>query len=92
MTAEKVLALKDETIEKAIIQPPSSLFAQRLFNLMHSTINSCFVVAGMDGRVIAIDQDKMERMAERRNIDLARYELPVKKFISAYLMQINKKD
>ena len=92
MTTDKILALKDERIGKAVMQPSSSILAQNLFGLMHSSINSCFVTAGMDGRVIAIDQDKMERMAERRNVDLARYEIPLRKFMGAYLKQINKKD
>ena len=92
MTVEQILELDDKSIEKAVFQPDSSMLAKKLFMLMHSTVNSCLIVAGMDGRVIAIDQDKMERMAERRSIDLARYEIPTKNFISAYLKQMNKKD
>ena len=92
MEVEKILELEDNSIETAVFQPVSSVISKKIFNLMHSTIGSCFITAGMDGSVIAIDQDKMERMAERRSIDLVRYEIPLRKFTSAYLRRINMKD
>ena len=92
MTAEEIIDLDDESIQKAVFQPDSSRLAQNLFNVMHATVNSCFILAGMDGRVVSVDQDKMEIMADRRKIDLVRYEGSVRKFIGAYLKQINKKD
>lgn len=92
MTVEAIMELGDESIEKAVFQPSSSNLSRNLFGVMRSSIDSCFIVAGMDGTIIAIDQDKMERMAERREIDLARYEIPLRKFTSSYLRQINKKD
>ncbi len=92
MTVEAIIELDDKSIEKAVFQPDSAVISKNIFGLIHSTISSCFITAGMDGSVIAIDQDKMERMAERRNVDLVRYEIPVRKFTSAYLRQINKKD
>ncbi len=92
MDVEAILALEDESIEKAVFLPNSSKLAKKVFGVIQSSVNSCLVLAGMDGRVIAIDQDKMERMAERRELDLVRYETQVRHFISKYLSQMNKKD
>ncbi len=92
MTGKDIVALDDESIAKAVFQPDTSKMAGRLFDVMISTVDSCYIIAGMDGTIISIDQDKMERMAERRAIDLARYETPVRNFISSYLNKVNKKD
>jgi len=92
MSGKEILELEDEKLEKAVFRPDTSNIAGNIFDMMISSIDSCYVIAGMDGRIISIDQDKMERMAERRAIDLARYENPVRKFISSYLSKVNKKD
>jgi len=92
MSGKEILALEDEDIENAVFQPDTSRIAGNIFDMMISSVDSCYMIAGMDGRIISIDQDKMERMAERRAIDLARYENPVRKFISSYLSKVNKKD
>ncbi len=92
MEAKAILDLEDENIEKAVFQPNTPKMARKIFDIMISSVDSCYIIAGMDGTVISIDQDKMERMAERRAIDLARYETPVRQFISSYLNKISKKD
>ena len=92
MSAQDIVALEDEDIAKAVFQPDTSRVARGIFVIMIVTIDSCYIIAGMDGRIISIDQDKMERMAERRAIDLARYTSPVRQFISSYLEKVNQKD
>ncbi len=92
MSAKDILALDDKDIEKAVFPPPAPVIAGNIFDIMITSVDSCYIIAGMDGTVISIDQDKMERMAERRAIDLARYETPVRQFISSYLSKISKKD
>ncbi len=92
MTGQAVLDIEDESITKAVFQPNTTRMVRKLFDVMISTVDSCYIIAGMDGAIISIDQDKMERMAERRGIDLARYETPVRNFISSYLNKVNKKD
>lgn len=92
MSGEDILDLEDENITKAVFQPDTSRVAGTIFDVMISSVDSCYIIAGMDGRIVSIDQDKMERMAERRMIDLAKYENAVRKFISSYLSKMNKKD
>ena len=92
MSAKDILDMDDESITKAVFQPQKSRISGTIFDVMISSIDSCYIIAGMDGRIISIDQDKMDRMAERRCIDLARYENSVRKFISHYLTKVNSKD
>ncbi len=90
MSGAAILELEDEQIEKAVFMPKSSNLSVKLFNLMLNTVDSCYITAGMSGAIIAIDQNKMETMAERRGIDLARYDKSVRKFISGLLHTLNK--
>lgn len=92
MAAKDIIALEDDDIIKAVFQPNTSRISGRIFDIMIATVDSCYIIAGMDGRVISIDQDKMERMAERRALDLARYANSVRQFISSYLEKVNQKD
>ncbi len=85
--------MDDEAITKAVMYPPDlGVLSKKLFGLMQDTVDSCYIVAGMGGSIISIDQDKMEVMAERRGIDLARYDVYVRKFIRAFIKNANKGD
>ncbi len=92
MTTKEVLDLKDPDIEKAVMMPTTSQLATSLFYLMLDLVDSCYITAGMSGTIIAIDQDKMETMAQRREIDLSRYNKPVKHFTRTLLTSINKEN
>ena len=92
MSTKEILDLEDESIERAAFMPDSSRLAVKLFNIMMNTVDSCYITAGMSGAIMSIDQNKMEVMAERRGVDLARYDKSVRKFTSMLLNTMNSKD
>lgn len=82
MTAEEVFELGDEVLNEAITPPESCELAIELFKFYYSNIRSC-VIPNLNA--IIVDKDKLEKLAERRGIELVRYDAITNKFIEEYI-------
>jgi len=83
MTAEEVLALEDEFFHKAFFPPEAPPLAYELFAFLRINHPHCFIAGGYG--IIGIDKNKLEQMAERRGLELVRYEQFVELFIEKAL-------
>jgi len=87
---EDIKELEDEVIEKAVFLPQESKLSHNIFSMVVKNVDSAIITAGMDGRIVGIDKDKLERMGSRRGIFLPKYDFFVDDFISKYLKFLNK--
>jgi len=82
MSREEIEELGDEMILKAVTPPNAPQLAYELFNFIHTNIKYCLIPT-MES--VLVDKDKLERMAERRGVDLVRYDQFVDLYIERFL-------
>lgn len=81
--------MNDKTINEAFFVPKTGALSLKLFYFLYQNVDSAIILGGMSGRILAIDKDKLERMAERRGIDLPRYDKIVSVFIQKFILHMN---
>jgi hypothetical protein len=89
MTKEAIEKLDDPYLEKAAFVPPAPQKAYEIFFFLRTNIPHCAIPSGYG--IIGVDKDRLERMAERRGIELIRFdqfvELYIEKAVSSWQTQ-----
>jgi len=83
MSPEDVKALDDEYMLEAYFPPVSPPLSYEIFVFLRTNHLHCILSNGYG--IIGIDKDKLESMAERRGIELVRYDQFVELFIERAL-------
>jgi len=79
MSREEIEALNDDYLLEAAFVPHASMLATEIFSFLHTNAQHCLIPAQFG--IMGIDKDKLERLAERRGIELARYDVFVELYI-----------
>lgn len=78
MTVEKIIAINDPEIEKAVFLPKASRLAQKIFRFLQENTNLVTTAGGMEHYVTGLDRYKLVELARGYNINLFKYMFAVK--------------
>ena len=91
LSSQDIIDLKDEEVNKAFFLPSMSPMAHKIYKFVYSNISGCKIYSGgMSSYVAGVNKDRLERLAERRGIDLVVFDYFVNNYTNAMLEQQNK--